>query len=322
MKIKNLTINAKCGLAPMAGYSDRAFRELCINFGAGFAVTEMVSTKAIIYDDRKTFALMDKSDVGFPQGVQLFGSEPEDFEKAISKILPLSFDFIDINMGCPVPKIVSSGAGSALMKTPKKCYDIVKSATKAAGDVPVTVKIRKGWSDNSVNAVEVSKYCQDAGADAIFIHGRTKEQMYGGYVDLDIIKAVKQSVDIPVIGNGDIKNAKDAAAMLENTGCDCVLAARGALGNPFIFREIDVYTKTDALIPKPGISEILYTMLKHIKTMCEYKGEKIGMKEARKHICFYIKGIRYSAKFRQKACFLESFKDLEKLTFEIYKSSV
>lgn len=317
MKIGNLEIAGRAVLAPMAGAGDRAFRETCARFGAAFTVSEMVSAKALEFNDKKTAELMDLGESARPAAIQLFGTQPDVMAAAGEKAMAFSPDAVDINMGCPAPKITGSGAGSALMKNPPLCGEIV-AAVKAAVNVPVTVKIRAGWDENSVNAVRVAEICEQAGAAAVFVHARTRSQMYTPPARWDIIKKVKQAVKIPVIGNGDVTGAQSAALMLEQTGCDAVMVGRGALGNPWVFRQINAYlTDCCRIVPPPEIYEKMLVMLQHIKLMCEYKGETRAMKEARKHVGWYLKGVRKAARFRRRASSLETFAQLEQLTKDI-----
>ncbi len=316
MKIGNVEISGYAALAPMAGVTDRAFRELCAGFGAAMVTGEMVSSKGLIYDSDKSRELLVLSENERPAAVQLFGNEPETMAQAAVIAMEYSPDIIDINMGCPAPKIASNGCGSALMKDPELCGRIV-SAVKGAVSVPVTVKIRKGWDKNSVNAVEVAKICEEAGADAITVHGRTREQQYMPSADWEIIRQVKKSVKVPVIGNGDITSAELAAAMIEQTGCDMVMVGRGALGNPWIFREISMLLGHDRPSLPVSTAERISVLLKHVSKMCEYKGEAVAMREARKHAAWYFKGVRGAAALRRKAVELETFEDLITLCREI-----
>jgi nifR3 family TIM-barrel protein len=317
MKIGNLQIDGFAVLAPMAGVADRAFRETCVRFGASYAVSEMVSSKGLQFNDKKTGELMELSGAERPAGIQLFGSEPAVMAQAAKKAMEYRPDVIDINMGCPAPKVSCSGSGSALMKSPALCGEIV-AAVKSAVPVPVTVKIRKGWDSGSVNAVEVAKICEAAGADAVTVHGRTREQMYAPGADWEIIRRVKQAVGIPVIGNGDVVSAQAAAQMLEQTGCDAVMVGRGALGNPWIFSQINAYlTDSCRIVPPPDIHERILAMLRHIRLMCGYKGEHRAMNEARKHVGWYLKGMKNAASFRRRAGALESWEQLEELARDI-----
>lgn len=321
VKIGSVEINGKVALAPMAGVTDAAFRELCQSFGAAYTVTEMVSAKAVEYKDKKTAALADLSRDKRPIFLQIFGSEPDTMALAAERLTAFSPDGIDINMGCPVPKIAGNGAGSALMKTPSLCGEIV-AAVKERVDVPVTVKIRTGWDKNSINAVEVAKYCEEAGAAAICVHGRTRDQMYQGSADWEMIRRVKEAVSVPVIGNGDVVGAQSACMMLEQTGCDLIMVGRGALGNPWVFREINAYlTESCRILPPPGIAERVVTIRKHIGKMCEYKGESLGMREARKHVGWYIHGLRGAAELRRRAGQLSTFADLDSLLADVYEQN-
>jgi tRNA-dihydrouridine synthase B len=312
IKIGTVEIKGKAILAPMAGVGDRAFRETCARFGAACTVSEMVSSKALEFDDKKTLELMELGEEARPAAIQIFGSEPDVMALAARKALEFSPDFIDINMGCPAPKITGPGAGSALMKTPQLCGEIV-AAVVAAVPVPVTVKIRAGWDEKSVNAVEVASICEQAGAAAVAVHARTRSQMYEPPADWSIIKAVKEAVKIPVIGNGDVTGAQSAARMLEQTGCDAVMVGRAALGNPWIFQQINAYLDEGRIVPPPSLSERMQIMVQHVELMCRYKGEYRAMKEARKHVGWYLKGLRGASEFRRCAGFLESLADLDGL---------
>lgn len=316
MKIGNVEITGNAALAPMAGVADRAFREICTDFGASYVVTEMVSSKGISYNSEKSAQLMVVENSPCPAAVQLFGDEPETLAYAAKFAMKYSPDIIDINMGCPAPKISGNGSGCALMKNPKLCGEIV-SAVKSAVDIPVTVKIRKGWDETSVNALEVAKYCEDSGADALTIHGRTREQFYSGKADWDIIAEVKEALNIPVIGNGDIVDAESAAQMYEQTNCDYIMIGRGALGNPWIFRQINAWFTRDTFIVPPSIDERLSVMYRHISLACQYKGERIGIREARKHIGWYLKGFRGAAAFRSEAGKVNTLDDVKKLIYKV-----
>lgn len=319
MKIGNLKINGYAALAPMAGVADRAFRELCLSYGAAYAVTEMVSSKALTMQDKKSKELLMLSEIEHPCAAQLFGDSPEIMAQAAVKSLSFEPDFIDINMGCPAPKIAGNGGGSALLKNPELIGRIVKSV-KDSVSIPVTAKIRIGWDNDTINAVEVAKICEANGADAITVHGRTKVQMYAPPVSLNEIKKVKESVTIPVIGNGDITDGKSAAEMLEKTGCDFLMVGRGVLGAPWVFEAINAYLEKGEILPEPDVEEKMKVMLSHIQKLCEYKGEYIGMREARKHSSWYIKGMRGAAAFRQEIGGLETFEQLVDLSEKVVKS--
>lgn len=321
MNIKNVEFNSIAFLAPMAGMADMAFRELCADYGAGYTVTEMVSSKGLTMGDKKSAMLLTLGEREGKAGAQIFGDNPEIMAEAAVKCLEFKPDIIDINMGCPAPKVAMNGGGASLMKSPRLAGEIVKAVSQAV-DIPVTAKIRKGWDDNSVNAVELAKILEENGAAAIAVHGRTRMQMYSGEVDYDIIRRVKEAVDIPVIGNGDITDVQSAAIMLEKTGCDAIMIGRGALGNPWIFQQINAYLNECRVIPEPTLTEKMTVMLAHIKKIIEYKGEYTGIREARHHAGYYTKGLRGGAKFRAEMGSLESFEQLEEITYRIIKENV
>lgn len=281
-------------LAPMAGITDLPFRSICRKMGADFLMTEMISTRGLYYNDAKTRKLLKIDEKEHPIGVQLFGNDPEMFFEAVKKIEDISFDFININMGCPTPKIVKNGDGCALMKVPELAGKIIRYTVDASCK-PVSVKIRKGWDEKSVNAVEFSKMAQENGASQIIIHGRTRESFYSGKADWEIIKRVKGAVDIPVIGNGDVFTPEDAKAMLEQTGCDGIMIGRGALGNPWIFREIKHFLKNGEKLPPPSLEERLETMVSHFEMALDFHGERVGILEMRKHLGWYLKGLPHSS---------------------------
>ena len=304
----------------MAGVADMAFRELCVEYGAAYVVSEMVSSKGVSMHDRKSGALMVLSEKERPAAIQIFGSDPSTMAEAAVKAQSFTCDIVDINMGCPAPKIVNSGNGSALMKNPELAERITAECVKAIS-LPVTVKMRSGWDENSVNAVELAKGCEAAGASAITVHGRTRAQMYAPPVNIDIIRQVKESVKIPVIGNGDVDGALSAKAMFENTGCDLVMVGRGALGRPWVFAQINEYFRTGNILPEPPLEERMRVMLNHIQRLCDYKGDYIGMREARKHAAWYIRDIRGAAAFRNEIGRLESMEQLSELAQKVIQSN-
>lgn len=312
MKIGNVEIKSAACLAPLAGITDRAFREVCRSFGAGYGESEMVSAKALSFSDKKSFSLMELSENEHPCGIQLFGNEPSVMANAAKLAKTAGADIIDINMGCPAPKIANNGTGSALMKNPKLCGEIVY-AMKNAVDVPITVKIRKGFDDEHINAVEVAGRCAENGADAVIVHGRTRQQYYSGQCDLGIIKAVKNAVDVPVIGNGDVRDIKSAEKMLRETGCDAVMVARAALGNPWIFQILNEYFEKGNIIQPPSAEDKLKIMREHIELVCSYKGERMGMLQSRKQIAWYLKGFRGAAGFRNEAGRVTTLEDMYSL---------
>lgn len=320
MKIKDIEFENNIFLAPMAGIADRAFRELCINYGAGYTVTEMVSSKGLTMGDKKSKELLTLGEIENPAGAQIFGDDPEIMAQAAKKCLEFHPDIIDINMGCPAPKIAMNGGGASLMKNPKLAGEIVKAVSDAV-DIPVTVKIRKGWDDESITAVELAQIAEKNGASAITVHGRTRMQMYSGKVDYDIIAKVKKAVDIPVIANGNITDEQSAAIMLEKTNADAIMIGRGALGNPWIFRRINAYLSECRVLPDVSINEKMAVMLKHIQKIIEYKGEYTAMREARHHAAYYTKGIRGGAALRKEISTFEHFEQLEELAYKIAKEN-
>lgn len=312
LKIGNVELENRYILGPMAGVTDLPFRLLCREQGAGLLCMEMVSAKAIMYNNRNTEQLLTIHPDERPVSLQLFGSDPKIMSEMAKRIEERPFAILDINMGCPVPKVVKNGEGSALMKEPKLVYEIVSAVVKAIGK-PVTVKIRKGFDDDHVNAVEIARIIEEAGAAAVAVHGRTREQYYSGKADWDIIRQVKEAVSIPVIGNGDVTSPERAEELVRRTGCDGVMIARGAQGNPWIFSEMISYEETGVVPPRPGKEELKEMMLRHARLQLKYKGEYSGIREMRKHVAWYTKGIPGAARLREKINAVESLGELENL---------
>lgn len=317
INIGNVKIAKTAALAPMAGVADRAYRLMCKKYGAAYVVSEMVSAKGICYGDRKTAQLCTVTPDERPMAVQLFGSEPEFMAKAVGIVLEYKPDIIDINMGCPVPKVVNTGAGSSLMKNVKLAAEVTEAAVKAAGDIPVTVKFRSGWDCFHINAVEFAKAVEASGAAAITVHGRTREQYYSGTADISVIADVKKAVKIPVIGNGDVCSLDSCINMYNETGCDLVMIGRGSYGNPFVFREIDAYFRGEEYNP-PTLEVKMSVMLEHIRLILSLseKNEEMAMHEARKHAAWYMNGYYGSAKFRGRCYQLSSYREAELLAEE------
>ncbi len=312
-EIGGVKLNSRVLLAPMAGLTDRAYRELCMRHGAACCFSEMVSAKALSFRSKKSEELMALSDCERPCGVQLFGDDPDCIAEAAVHALKNSPDFIDVNMGCPAPKISGNGSGSALMRDPDLCGDIVR-AVKRVSTVPVTVKIRKGWDDASVNAVEVAVICEQAGASAITVHGRTRQQFYKPPVDYEIIRQVREAVSVPVIANGDIDSPQKAKAVMEQTGCELVMVGRASMGNPWIFEQINAYLEDPgAVLHKPSLDEKLDTMVRQVSDMVRYKGEYIAIRQARKLVVGYFKGMKGAAALRNEAGRIETIDDLIRL---------
>ena len=317
MEIGSLKINGHASLAPMAGVADRAFRELCVGYGASYVVSEMISSKGVSLGDRKSKQLMQLSETERPAGVQIFGNNPEIMAESVKTVLGVHPQFVDINMGCPAPKIAGNGGGASLMRNPELAEQIVAAVKKACGEIPVTVKIRAGWDFDTINAVEMAKRAENAGAAAVTVHGRTRQQMYAPPVNHEIIAEVKKAVSIPVVGNGDITDGITAAKMLEDTNCDFLMVGRGALGRPWVFQQINAYLNEGRILPEPPVSERMRVMLNHIQMLCTYKGERVGIREARKHATWYTKGIRDAAQFRRELSMLESIAQLEEIAYKI-----
>ena len=309
MTIGNITLDNNIILAPMAGVSDLPFRLLCHEQGAGLVCMEMISAKAILYHNRNTESLLEIHPQDGPVSLQLFGSDPAIMADIAARIEDRPFQILDINMGCPVPKIVGNGEGSALMKNPLLAGPIIEAVVKAVGK-PVTVKIRKGFDEEHVNAVEMAHVAQESGAAAVAVHGRTREQFYSGKADWDIIRQVKQAVSIPVIGNGDVVDGESALALLQQTGCDGIMIGRACQGNPWIFREVKNFLESGQICPRPTNREIVDTILRHARLQLQYKGEYIGIREMRKHVSWYSAGVPNSARFRAEINAMESMEEL------------
>lgn len=317
ISIGGVNIAKTAALAPMAGVADRAYRLMCKKYGAAYTVSEMVSAKGICYSDKKTAELCTVTDAERPMAVQLFGSEPDFMAEAVKIVRGFSPDIIDINMGCPVPKVVNTGAGSSLMKDVRLAADITEAAVKAAENIPVTVKIRSGWNGDYINAVEMASALEASGAAAIAVHGRTRDRFYSGNADISIIKDVKAAVKIPVIGNGDVIDGASCLKMYDETGCDLVMIGRGSYGNPFIFEEIECALSGKPYTP-PTLEEKMRVMLEHIRLILELspKCEELAMHEARKHAAWYMNGYYGSAKFRGRCYLLNSYAEAESLAAE------
>ena len=311
-KIGNVEIDNPFVLAPMAGVTDLAFRRLCKEQGAGLICMEMISAKAISYHNKNTKALMEIDPVEHPVSMQLFGNEPELMAQVAASIEEQPFDILDINMGCPVPKVVNNGEGSALLKNPELVRKIVTSVVKAV-DKPVTVKIRRGFDEDSVNAVEIAKIIEDCGAAAVAVHGRTREQYYSGKADWDIIRQVKEAVSIPVIGNGDVTSPETAVALMEQTGCDGIMIGRAVRGNPWLFSEILHYMETGEHKARPIMEEVREMILRHTRMQVELKGEYTALREMRKHVAWYTAGFPHSARLRARTNEISTMQELEEL---------
>ena len=299
LRIGNTVLENNVILAPMAGVTDLPFRVLCREQGAGCVVTEMVSAKAVLYNNKNTGELLQIDPAERPAAVQLFGSEPDIMAEIAARLEEGPYDYIDVNMGCPVPKIVNNGEGAALMKNPERAKEVLTAMVKAVKK-PVTVKFRKGFNDLSVNAVEFAKMAESCGVAAVAVHGRTREQYYSGKADWDIIRQVKEAVRIPVIGNGDIFTPEDAGRMLKETGCDGIMVARGAKGNPWLFGRINHYLDTGEVLPGPSMAEIKAMILRHGRMLVQFKGEGVAMREMRGHMAWYTKGMPHSATLRNE----------------------
>lgn len=312
MKIGNVELKNSLVLAPMAGVTDLPFRILCKEQGCGLVYTEMVSAKGIYYNNKNTNILLEIKNEERPVSLQLFGSDPDIISEMAKCIEHLDFDILDINMGCPVPKIVNNGEGSALMQRPDLVAQIIEKTAKAIKK-PVTVKIRKGFTADTVNAVEIAYIAQESGAAAVAVHGRTRTQYYSGNADWDIIRQVKEKLSIPVIGNGDVKAPEDVLAMMRETGCDAVMIGRGTQGNPWLFRQALSYMESGIMQPRPSIHEVVQMLLQHARMQIEFKGEYLGIREMRKHTAWYTAGLANSSKLRSLVNQVTSYEELEKL---------
>ncbi len=315
MNIGNVQLKNNVVLAPMAGVTDLPYRLICIEEGVGLVYTELISAKGLYYENDKTNDMLITDSREKPSTIQIFGSDAKIMGAIAKKLNAIDFDILDINMGCPAPKIVKNGDGSALMRDPENVGAIITEVVKNS-EKPVTFKIRKGWDDTSINAVEIAKIGEQCGAAAVAVHGRTRDQFYSGVADYNIIRDVKKAVSIPVIGNGDIVDYKSAKYMLDYTGCDGIMIGRGAQGNPFIFREITTFLQTGEVLPKPTKEEILNMALRHTRDLIEYKGEYTGIREARKHLGWYIKGLQNSTVARTKLNTAQNYAEIQRIIEE------
>ena len=321
MKIGNVQLDNEVFLSPMAGVTDLPFRTICKEKGCGMLYTEMINAKALCYDDENTKKMLNLEDDGHPVAVQIFGSDPEYMGKAASIMNQYTNDILDINMGCPAPKVIKNGDGSALMRNPKLAAEVLTAVVKNS-EKPVTLKIRKGWDDNSVNALEIAKIAEECGISALAIHGRTREQFYSGKADWDIIAEIKQFINIPVIGNGDVFDVQDAVNMLEKTKCDAIMIGRGSQGNPWIFNRINHYMKTGEVLPEPTLEEKISTAIKHMNLAVAEHGEYVAVREMRKHIGWYLKGLKNSAKYRDQINKITDYKEVIAILEEYVQHSL
>lgn len=309
IKIGNLELDNKVFLSPMAGVTDLPFRLICKEQNCGMLYTEMINAKALCYDDENTKKMLKIEEAEHPVAVQIFGSDPEFMGRAAEIMNEYPNEILDINMGCPAPKVIKNGDGSALMKNPKLAEEVLKAVVKNSKK-PVTLKIRKGWDDNSINAVEIAKIAEASGISALAIHGRTREQYYSGKADWNIIAEIKNNIGIPVIGNGDVFSVEDARNMLDKTNCDAIMIGRGAQGNPWIFKRINHYMQTGEILPEPALEEKINTAIKHLDLAVKEHGEYIAVREMRKHIAWYLKGLRNSARIRDEINKIESHQEV------------
>ncbi len=315
MKIGTVNIPSPLALAPMAGVTDLAFRQICRELGAGYTVTEMVSAKALCYQDKKTLPLLTLGEAEHPAAVQLFGSDEVSMEKGAAKAAEYSgADIIDINMGCPVPKVCNNGEGSGLARDPEKAAKIAAAVVRGAEGKPVTAKIRLGWDKGSLNCVELAQRLEQAGVSAIAVHGRTKVQMYSGTADWNTIRSVRQAVSIPVIANGDVFSPKDAVDILKRTGCEMLMIGRGSFGNPWLFHQCAAALRGEPIPPRPPLAQRCDTVVRQIELCAQYKGERIACLEARKHYAWYLKGVPYAGYYKEQICRVETLEQVYELT--------
>ena len=321
MKIGNVQLDNEVFLSPMAGVTDLPFRTICKEKGCGMLYTEMINAKALSYNDENTKKMLNMPDDGHPVAIQIFGSDPEFMGKAASILNEYPNKILDINMGCPAPKVVKNGDGSALMRNPELAAKVL-SAVVENSDKPVTLKIRKGWDDTCVNAVEIAKIAEECGISAVAIHGRTREQFYSGKADWDIIRDIKGAINIPVIGNGDVFDVQDAVNMLEKTKCDAIMIGRGSQGNPWIFKRINHYMKTGEILPEPTLEEKMNTAIRHLNLAVEEHGEYVAVREMRKHIGWYLKGLKNSARYRDQINKITDYKEVIAMLEEYVQHSL
>lgn len=315
MKLGKINLEVPLALAPMAGVTDLPFRVLCRELGCGFTVSEMVSAKGLLYKNVKTFEMLRIDESERPTAIQLFGSDPQELARAAKLVAESGADIIDFNIGCPVPKVVNNGEGSALMKNPELVYEILARMVDAVA-IPVTVKFRSGWSDSTINAAEIARKAEKAGVAAVAVHARTREQFYSGKADWSVISAVKQAVEIPVFGNGDIKNASDGLRMLEETGCDGLMVGRGADGNPWIFAELRAMLLGEKLPTPVGLAVRFAMIIRHLEMLIAYKGEGLAVKEMRRHANAYVKGLPFASEYRGRFNQMESYDEFRNLLDE------
>ena len=321
MKIGNVQLDNEVFLSPMAGVTDLPFRTICKEKGCGMLYTEMINAKALCYDDENTKKMLRMDKDEHPVAVQIFGSDPEFMGKAAIIMNQYPNEILDINMGCPAPKVIKNGDGSALMRNPKLAAEVLTAVVKNS-EKPVTLKIRKGWDDESVNEVEIAKIAEECGISALAIHGRTREQFYSGKADWDIIAEIKQAINIPVIGNGDVFEVEDAVNMLEKTKCDAIMIGRGAQGNPWIFNRINHYMKTGEILPEPTLEEKITTAIRHMNLAVAEHGDYVAVREMRKHIGWYLKGLKNSAKYRDQINKITDYKEVIAMLEEYMQHSL